>query len=237
VALHGFTLTGASFAELAASLPAPLQAPDLPGHGRTTISPVEMATTVAALGDYLASLPRSPVLLGYSQGARIAIQVALHHADLVGSLALVSASPGLPERERQPRRVADAALATRIEQIGTARFIGEWLANPLTSTAGVDPDVRARDYALRLENSAAGLAAALRGLGQATVPYCGDQLTDLPIPVMFIAGANDTRYAGLARTMAARRGTRAEIVRGAGHNLILEDPGAVAAAVRRLLEP
>ena len=237
VALHGFTLTGASFAEFATALEAPVQAPDLPGHGRSTVSPVDMDTTIAVLGEFLEPLLAAPVVLGYSQGARIAIQLALRRPDLVGSLALISASPGLPERERQPRRIADEALATRIERIGVERFITEWLANPLTTTAGVGTDRRAKDHNLRLENTAAGLAAALRGLGQATVPHCGDQLAGLAMPVVFMAGGNDPKYVALARTMAAGCGTRAEIVRGTGHNLILEKPEAVAAAVRRLFNP
>lgn len=235
VALHGFTLHGGMFQTFADMLQIAVRAPDLPGHGRTSIRPITMASAVAAVSALLADSPAPPLLLGYSQGGRIALQVAIAHPNLVGSLVLVSTGPGMPPAAREIRRIADDALATRIERIGVERFIQEWLANPLTATDTVTPSVRAADRALRLENTAAGLANALRGMGQAMVPHSARHIGSLPMPVVLMAGERDDKYAGLAAGMAATREQQPVIVAGAGHNVMLEAPQAVATQVRNLL--
>lgn len=236
VALHGFTLHGGMFKTLAAALGMSIQAPDLPGHGRSNIDPITMDTTVAVIAELLRRAPEPPLLLGYSQGGRVALQVALHHPDLLSALVLVAASPGMNERARKLRSIADDGLATRIEQIGTDRFIEEWLANPLTATDKLPPAVREADHQIRVENTATGLAGALRGIGQASVPESRDRIATLPMPVAFIAGRRDTTYSALAVEMARSRSERPVLVNGAGHNVILEAPQTVAAAVKTLLD-
>ncbi len=235
VALHGFTLQGEMFAETARRLEASVAAPDLPGHGRTLIEPVSIGSAVDAVAEVLAASPSPPLLLGYSQGARIALQTALTYPKLVGSLLVISASSGLPQRERRMRRAADEGLADRIERIGVERFIGEWLANPVTATSAVDARAREADRRLRLDNTATGLAAALRGMGQGCVADTSGRIPSLPMPTVFMAGEEDDKYADLARTMAQSRGERPVVVPGTGHNVVLEAPEAVAAVVRELL--
>jgi 2-succinyl-6-hydroxy-2,4-cyclohexadiene-1-carboxylate synthase len=223
------------FAKLAAVTNAPLAAPDLPGHGRSRIDPIAMTTAVAAVATLLAELPKPPLLLGYSQGGRVALQLALADPKLVRALVLVSASPGLAEPDRRVREIADNALADRIEQIGIERFIDEWLANPTTSTQRVSPADKAADRALRLENTATGLAAALRGMGQAAVVDSSAALASLPLPVVCIAGERDEKYAAAAWDMARSRNERPVIIARAGHNVILEAPQAVADVLNELL--
>jgi 2-succinyl-6-hydroxy-2,4-cyclohexadiene-1-carboxylate synthase len=235
VALHGFTLHGGMFAELSEQLKVGVVAPDLPGHGRTIVHPVTTTTAVAAIAEVLTSMHRTPVLLGYSQGARIALQIALNHADLIGALVLVSGSPGLPERARRVRRAADEGLAARIERIGVTRFVDEWLANPMTATDAVAGPRREADRRIRLENTPTGLAEALRGMGQASVPDSSELVSSLRMPTAFVAGRRDSKYTELATAMAAACGQRPVLVTGAGHNVILEAPGAVAATVAKLL--
>lgn len=234
VALHGFTLHGAMFADLAAELRVGVAAPDLPGHGRTQIEPISTATAVSAIAEMMSAMER-PLLLGYSQGARVALQIALNHPNLISALVMVSGSPGLPDRAGRLRRIADEGLASRIETIGVPRFIDEWLANPMTATDAVSRERREADRRIRLENTAPGLAGALRGMGQASVPDSSDLIGSLQVPAAFVAGRRDPQYSELAATMAAACGGRLMLVSGAGHNVILEAPAAVAATVLRLL--
>jgi 2-succinyl-6-hydroxy-2,4-cyclohexadiene-1-carboxylate synthase len=234
VALHGFSLHGGMWATIARELGESVIAPDLPGHGRTTIEPVTMRTAVDAVTELLSGLDK-PVLLGYSQGGRVALQVALAQPSLIGALVVVSTSPGLSGRARMLREAADAGLASRIERIGIVRFIDEWLANPLVAPVRADADARDADRELRLENSAAGIAAALRGLGHASVADVSDRLPELSMPTEFVAGELDTKYTEFATAMAKSIGQRPVIVPDVGHNIVLEAPQAVAAVVRELL--
>jgi len=231
VCLHGFTLHGGMFAGLAALLGRPVLAPDLPGHGRTTIAPVDLPTTTGALTDWLADGPGRSTVLGYSQGGRIALHIAAHHPDLVASLVLVSTTPGLAPAERTARRRDDAALAARLESDGLATFLDRWLAHPTIGSRRVDAATAVADRRLRTENTAAGLAAALRGLGQGATPPV--DLAGLATPTLWIAGGDDTRYADIAEAAARATGGELSVVPGAGHNLVLERPDALVGLINR----
>jgi len=236
-ALHGFTLTGAQFEPLAdAGLE--IHAPDLPGHGASVVDPVDSATTVDALGKWLASFHEPIPLLGYSQGGRMALLAALEFPALVDRLILVSASPGIRnDKQRAERRTRDEALARHIEAVGIDVFLDEWLTGPIAGTAHLDEAVRRRDRLVRRDNTAAGLAAALRGIGQGSQPYVGDRVGTLAMPLLTLSGRNDTRYDRLARAMAsaATDGIHRSIS-NAGHNVLLEAPEEVAGVVLEFLD-
>ena len=235
VCLHGFSLHGQMFATLAQQheLPFRILAPDLPGHGRTTVSPADLPTTVESLGMWLDRLKGRFPVLGYSQGGRIALHLARRRPDLVSRLVLVSAGTGLAEPQRTTRRMADEALAGRIESEGIARFLDAWLSHPLTGTGRLTASAAAADRRLRAENAASGLAAALRGLGQGAM----DQIdpAELKIPTLWVAGALDERYAADAQVSARRAAGRAVVIDGAGHNIVAERPGEIAGIATEFL--
>lgn len=239
VALHGFTQHGAAFKELASYLGASVLAPDLPGHGSTEAHPASFSVAVDVVVSVLQSRPSPATLVGYSQGGRVALGVALSRPDLIEGLVLISASPGIEDPAlRDARRAADDGLAGRIEEIGLAAFIDEWLSLSIFAGLGRRSAVwRASDRGLRLENTAAGLAGALRGMGQGAQPYLGAQLAGLSTPALFIAGGEDRRYVEYAEQMhgSAPRGVL-RIVPGAGHALVGEAPEAVADLIGHFLQ-
>jgi 2-succinyl-6-hydroxy-2,4-cyclohexadiene-1-carboxylate synthase len=230
VALHGFTQRGSMWDEVAALAGGEWVAPDLPGHsGRPPCSWQEAVGIAAGM---LVGLPPPRCLVGYSMGGRLALAVALGHPDLVERLALVSAAAGVANLEARCRRAEqDLALADHIEEVGVGAFLDEWLDGPWFGGGQTPPaEWRAAERAVRLGSTAAGLAGALRLLGQGAQPYLGDRLGELGIPVLLVAGADDERYAALARSMGERI-PRAEValVVGAGHALVGERPREVAA--------
>jgi 2-succinyl-6-hydroxy-2,4-cyclohexadiene-1-carboxylate synthase len=56
-------------------------------------------------------------------------------------------------------------------------------------------------------------------------------------PLRFLTGALDTRFALLAASLARPPWVQQRSVPGAGHNLLLEAPAAVAASLVDLMEP
>jgi 2-succinyl-6-hydroxy-2,4-cyclohexadiene-1-carboxylate synthase len=232
VLLHGFTQTRQSWRRTAAALGGRYRAlaPDLPGHGQAA---ERRPASFAACAAYVRALADEPVVLvGYSMGGRIALYTALALPGLVQRLVLVGASPGIADAaEREERRMADAALADRIETIGIEAFAQEWGAQELF--AGQDGRVAAAAHADRLRNTPHGLAAALRGLGTGVMPSLWDRLGELAMPVALVVGERDAKFRAIAGRMApAIPDCRVDVVDGAGHAAQLEQPDVVAAAIR-----
>lgn len=233
-ALHGFSLTGEQFAPITGRS-VQLHAPDLPGHGGTRVDPVDVPNTVYVLGEWLRSFDEPIPLLGYSQGGRIALLVALEYPDLVDRLILVSSSTGISsEVDRDARRSRDDILAGRIETIGLDAFLDEWLEGSITGTSHLSKEARRADRATRAENTPVGLASALRGLGQGNQPYVGDRLGELSMPVLAISGERDEKYTRLAAEIAASiPNGRHRSIRDAGHNVVLDAPSELVEAVAK----
>ena len=232
--LHGFTQTGRGWDEVVRHLGGeryrPL-APDIRGHGAAaTRRPIDFDACVRDV----VRLARGPfALAGYSQGARLALHIALAHPVRVTRLVLVSATAGIEDAaERERRRADDEALASWIDADG--RLISEvadrWGAQPLF--AGQPAQVAAVARADRLSNTPAGLAAALRGIGTGVMAPLWQRLGELTMPVAVLAGELDEKYVALGRRLAEAlpHGTLT-IVPGAGHALPLEAPVAVAAEI------
>jgi 2-succinyl-6-hydroxy-2,4-cyclohexadiene-1-carboxylate synthase len=232
VLVHGFTQTLAAWGPVGERLVGRWQVVrvDLPGHGGSGGVRVGFAEAAGLLGE--AGGPG--VYCGYSLGGRLCLRLALDRPDLVRGLVLVGASPGIADPgARAERRVADEALAGRIEREGVAAFLDRWLAGPLFATL----PAAAAGRADRLANTAEGLAYALRRLGTGAQEPLWDRLATLQPPTLLVAGALDAKFTAIATDMAAAIGPRARValVPGAGHAVHLERPAELAALVEDFL--
>lgn len=232
--LHGFTGSGESWAAHLPDLTRQFRVltVDLLGHGQTDapVDPARYAMPQAAedLARLLAAVTGEGVhLLGYSMGGRLALYMALAYPELVRSLWLESASPGLAtEEERQARIRQDEALAQRIEAEGMQAFVDYWEGIPLfASQASLPGTVRDRLRRQRLTNRAVGLANSLRGMGTGSQPNLWPRLGKLTLPVHLLAGALDAKFVAINRQMAAAiPHATLTIAPAAGHTVHLERP-------------
>ncbi len=234
VLLHGFTGSGANWAEHTARFQAAglrVLAPDLPGHGANLPTAPDDYTIKSAAAQIAGLLEREetgPVhLLGYSMGGRLALYFALHYPGKVRSLILESASPGLatPE-ERAARKASDDALADRIEREGIPAFVAFWESISLwKSQEKLPAEARLWLHENRLRNDPRGLAESLRRMGTGVQPSLWERLGELAMPVLLMAGAEDEKFVTINRQMAvAIPHARLRIVHGAGHTIHLEQP-------------
>ncbi|HEU4701085.1 MAG TPA: alpha/beta fold hydrolase, partial [Conexibacter sp.] len=100
----------------------------------------------------------------------------------------------------------------------------------LSLFADQPPAVAEAAHAMRLQQSPAGLAAALRGLGTGAMEPLWDRLPALEVPVTLIVGERDAKFHAIAKRMAAALpDATLHVVADAGHAAQLERPGAVAA--------
>ena len=184
-----------------------------------------------------ARLPAPPVLVGYSMGGRLALYTAVRHPGVARALVLLGADPGIAEpAARAERRARDDALARELAAAGNeqefAAWLRRWYAAPLFGRlnrhAAFETLLRRR-----LRQRPAALAAALRGLSVSRQPALWNALQALPIPALFIAGAEDARYRAVAGRIAALGPPRqAAVCPGAAHAVHIEQPDAVAGLIR-----
>jgi pimeloyl-ACP methyl ester carboxylesterase len=120
----------------------------------------------------------------------------------------------------------------RIEEIGLEAFLREWVALPLFGTLALSPT----DWADRLRNTVEGLSSSLRMAGTGAQTSLWPRLRELNMPVLAMAGADDTKFAAIAQqiaTMAPR--SRAVLVPDASHAAHLQQPDTVIAAIAAFL--
>jgi 2-succinyl-6-hydroxy-2,4-cyclohexadiene-1-carboxylate synthase len=239
VLLHGFTGTPESWEGLRPFLPSAvrLHAEPLLGHSPELLT--EGTGGFEAEVDRLVARVRarldSPIeWVGYSLGARLALGVAVRHPALVHRLWLVGVHPGLSSpTEREERRRADAGWVQVLQAEGMPAFVARWEAQPLFASQRALPErVRDAERFRRLSHTAQGLALALRALGLGAMPDLGPKVPALQMPVEVLAGEWDIKFRQLADPLVAAipRATLT-VVPSAGHNVILEQPQALAAAL------
>jgi 2-succinyl-6-hydroxy-2,4-cyclohexadiene-1-carboxylate synthase len=238
--LHGFTGNRNSFDHLQPSLSDTITAltVDLPGHrSRNTASTMTMSFLETV--DHLAgSLPGPTAVVGYSQGARLALALAVRHPHLVIRLVLESGSPGVAgAADRKQRQEADERLAEKIESQGVDAFVAQWEAQPLFSGLRQLPASMQHELLRRRRGqSAAGLASALRTLGTGAQPSYWHQLPALSQPTLLLSGSEDEKFCNIARRMAFEMPCAwHRVFQGVGHAPHLECQDDYARELRTFL--
>ena len=232
VLLHGFGGTHRAWDGVLERLDVERYRPlalDLPGHG-SQAGHARPITFDACVECVLGQAPGRFVLCGYSMGGRIALRVALAAPQRVARLILVACNPGIENAdERAGRREADERLAEQLASGPFEAFIERWRAQPLF--AGDPPGVGELAQADQRRNDPRALAAAMRGLGTGEMRSLWGRLGELSMPVTFLAGDRDAKFADIGgRVATACTDCRLVVVNG-GHRLPLENPGAVVDAL------
>ncbi len=246
VVLHGFMGSTRSMEPLTNRLATHFEVLplDITGHGEAevpaNVEAYEMSAVVATLAAKIGDAANGqPVtLVGYSMGGRVALSLAVARPDLVGRLVLIGASPGIADDdERRLRRERDDVLAQRLVTDGLESFVDAWLALPMfASLQNLGGAWQAEDRRRRLQNDPAGLANSLRGTGTGSMPPLHQNLRDLDLPTLVIAGSLDAKYAKIgAQMVSAFPDAQLVTIVNAGHAAHVESPASVAGAITAFL--
>lgn len=160
-----------------------LVVPDLPGHGYSSpiASPFSIHDLAVRLDDFLNQLGlERPFLLGYSEGASIALEYALSYPEQVQGLILVSAFS----------EVNDLYLHSRFYLAeATASIHGvPLLARSITSSHVDDPDLQKQ----WIEHASLTDADTLQQLYMTGHSYtCTDRLPEIQLPTLLVYGEED----------------------------------------------
>ena len=204
---------------------------DLPGHGQTPADHDDADLVTA--GRLLGEAGGAGVYVGYSMGGRIALHTALDHPNQVEGLVLIGATAGIDDADaRRARREADAVLAEHLEDQGLPVFLDRWLANPLFARL----PARAACIPQRLQNRPEGLVASLRCCGTGTQQPLWSRLVQLDIPVLVLAGEDDTKFAEVGWRLVEGLPQAELVLLPATHTVHLERPTSTAQAIRDFVD-
>lgn len=241
VLLHGFAQTPRSWDAVADALRAggaEVLVPDL----YACVSPFSMDEACAFLEKAvrLAACEKAhgPVVAGYSMGGRIALETLARVHDLpVAALVLEGAGLGPADgAAREAFRVRGERWARELREGGVDAFMDRWEALPLFATQRRLPaSSRACVRADRVAHGAEELAASCERAGQHCQASEDASLAALAhaaargVRIVYVHGRSDGKYGGVAQRVARRvPAARVVGVAGAGHNVHLERPEAVA---------
>jgi 3-oxoadipate enol-lactonase len=212
-------------------------APDLRGHGGTTVTREpstmeEMAEDVVSLLDEL-NVPRV-VLCGLSMGGYVALALFRAFTARVRALVLADTRPQADTEEARRTREENARRALAE---GMGPIVEAMLPKLLSErTRGGEPETVARVRAMMLGVSPEGAAAALRGMALRRDQT--DLLPNIDVPVLILVGSEDViTPPSDAEAMHERvEGSRLQVIEGAGHVSNVERPEEFDRALLEFLE-
>lgn len=232
ILLHGWTLDHRMWAPQVAGLAQDffLVMPDRRGSGAAT-APADLAREaedVIAIADFLGF--ERFALVGLSQGAVVALDVARKFASRLTALAVSGAPlPALVERQEVIDLDRFRALAAEGD---LERLRAEWSRHPLMETH--TPEARALLLDMLADYDGRDLLAPSQAPG-----FPREAAALLAMPVLAMTGAHDTLWRReCARVLAslAPRARHLEIP-AAGHLANADNPAAFNAALSRFLQP
>lgn len=212
-------------------------APDLPGHGFTTVPPPHRLTLpgmARALGDLVAALDIAPALaVGHSAGAAILLRMTLDGA--IAPRAVIGLNAAL-----LPLGEAHAALFSRMARVlAGLPFVPRlfaWqasrraVAEKLLADTGSQVDRRGVDLYARLFRHASHIGSALRMMANWDLQPLLRDLPRLGAPLLLVVGMADRAVPPHQAKQVQDRLPAARILRlpGLGHLAHEEDPARVA---------
>lgn len=243
--LHGFMGSGHVFDHLIAPLkefcnPITL---DLIGHGRTG-KPAEtdrfkVSEQIRDLHEIIKQLDAGMLYLhGYSMGGRLALRYAIDHRDELKGLILESTNYGIEDKEHKTERLMlDEERARQIEK-DFDYFLKEWSNLPLFNTGLSTPDDLRDIYKnVQQEQDEYAMANSLRGFGAAQMPAMKNELTELKLPTLLMAGEADEKYCRIMKEMSdLLPESHLKIVKDAGHRVHLDHADAFVEGIRQFYE-
>lgn len=208
--------------------------PDLRGHGE---SDVTAEVTIQQFADDMAALieqfgrGKSAVVIGLSLGGIIALDLFRRRRELVRALGLIDTRANAETPEGVQRR--ESVAATALNE-GTRAVVDALLPNVFSLK--FDEDLRETWYRLMCATPPEGVAAASRAL--ASRPDSLSLLKEIDVPTLVVAGEDDaiTPVQTLREIHEKIRGSRFEVIPGAGHVPPVEAPDEFVRILRSFLE-
>ncbi len=215
-----------------------VRAIDLPGHGRSRhyTGDYSLAAQAAAVAGII---PAKAVLVGWSMGGLIAMQLALDFPQNVESLVLVASSPRFVRSTDWPDGMDAEVLSGFARELHNdfKKTIKRFLAIQALGSEHAREELRAlRESVFRHgEPDATALASGLDILRQTDFR---EQLPAIACPTLLLNGERDTLFplAAAQCTQTLLPNARLGVISGAGHAPFLSHPDAFVGELQAFLK-
>jgi len=244
--LHGFTGSLDDWREINSSLNPNFNyvGIDLVGHGKSDspVNPDKYSPQALSrqINDLLSNLSiEKTMILGYSMGGRAALRFAIDHPNKIKGLILEGTTAGIEsEKGRSERIKIDEELADYIESHNMEEFVELWMNKEIFNTQRRFSNEKLKNIRKKKTlNSRIGLANSLRGFGTGRMGYFGGKLKQINCPVLLITGELDTKFTKINSVLKKKfPNTKHKIIKNAGHNTHIEEPGRFVETVNRFLK-
>ncbi len=198
----------------------------LPGHGSpfSTDFSQTLETTLNEHG------VKSPVLIGYSMGGRLALH-AMHERPTLASRAIVfSSHPGLKDDSERADRLSEELKWERLlKTLSLKEFLDRWYAQPLFASLAQQKELLTKLLERRMQHNPRGVATAMRLFSSSRQPL----LAKIPENAFFVCGEEDLKYKELYRKLIPPAQVR--ILANCGHALHVENPLICAQTIEKYL--
>ncbi len=184
---------------------------DLPGHGAAPYS----GEILEVVGGMLARFTSpKPIVIGYSMGGRIALQLSRYARAMV----ILSAHPGLKtDEEKLAQKKIEDTWCEKLNTLPLEAFLKEWYAQPLFHSSRLSQR--------RLKQDPASLAKVMQQMGLSRQRYCAE----VTCPSLFLYGEKDGKYRDIYTGLS--QGVSVQHIEEAGHACHLEQPERCAEAI------
>lgn len=164
-------------------------------------------------------------LVGYSMGGRLGLYLAMHFPKYFHKVVLESASAGLcTANERSDRLAKDRELAAELENGDFRIFLEKWYQQSIFASLRSHRNFP-QLLEQRLQNSPSQLAKSLRNLSTGIQPSLWENLTEINIPLLLLAGALDSKFVEINQQMEHLcKFAQLQIIPNCGHNIHFENP-------------
>ena len=175
-----------------------------------------------------------PLLLGYSMGGRLALHALLEESNAWKGAVIVSAHPGLRDREECVLRMArDAEWAGKVLTAPWRNFLEEWESQAVLEGRCIAPPA---DRGL-LERRRAAVARGFTSWSLGKQADLRNDLAGLKLPVVWVTGRRDEKFHALAEEVWPGMPTAFHLSVGdSGHRVPWEAPGEFASCVEHVLD-
>ena len=172
---------------------------------------------------------KKSILIGYSLGGRLAMHFACAFPELIDSLIILSANPGLEcSQQRAIRRKKDEKWADFLLNYGLSSFLKKWQEQSLFNAL---PPL---SFKRREHHCPNALSRILRELSPGRLPSLWSRLPHFSFETLYLFGENDIDYKKIAKKMEGS--IAVDMIPKAKHAIHLENPSACIERINQFIK-